>query len=269
MKKYILIILLAIHFDSVGKEGFSYSQDLLLMQFDSKTDVDDLHSIAATHSVLSKIPDVNYFAVAGAYGIQEGLYVPSPNLFNSAFSNRWTDAHGDLQESIDVITKLVVEVVHQGGKVWVMEAGQSDFTSYWLKRVLKELQISTLEESIVVVQHSDWNEQHTDKQKLDFVKKVTSYHKIPDGNRTGNGSAGYNALAPKAKQQLLRHEVTGATWQLALDIADQYNGVDGRYLNEIIANGGLDFSDASEVIWILGIQGVADIDSFSEWVTNK
>ena len=58
---------------------FDKSKDLFLPQFDSKTDVDDVHSIAAVGTVLSdpRFADVNFPAVAGAYGTQEGEYVPS------------------------------------------------------------------------------------------------------------------------------------------------------------------------------------------------
>ncbi|TLP79178.1 hypothetical protein [Maribacter sp. ACAM166] len=51
------------------------AKDILLVQFDSKTDVDDLHSIANFVTLLeySNYSDLNYHVIAGAYGIQEGL----------------------------------------------------------------------------------------------------------------------------------------------------------------------------------------------------
>jgi len=41
-------------------------------------------------------------------------------------------------------------------------------------------------------------------------------------------------------------------WNLAISIGNKYNGKDGRYVNEAISAGGLDFSDLAEVCWILG-----------------
>lgn len=35
-------------------------------------------------------------------------------------------------------------------------------------------------------------------------------------------------------------------WDTAIEIADTYNGVNGRYLNESIHKGGFDFSDVAE-----------------------
>jgi hypothetical protein len=56
---------------------FNVEKDLYLAQFDSKTDVDDIHSIAGVKTILSdsRFSKVKYHAVAGAYGIQDGLYV--------------------------------------------------------------------------------------------------------------------------------------------------------------------------------------------------
>ena len=66
---------------------FDVERDLFLAQFDSKTDVDDVHSVAGVATMLRspELEGVRYHAVAGAYGIQEGLYVPSPELFDRAF----------------------------------------------------------------------------------------------------------------------------------------------------------------------------------------
>jgi len=52
--------------------AFYISKDLLLVQLDGKTDIDDLHT-AAGFATLLHHPDyiyLNYFAIAGTYGIQ-------------------------------------------------------------------------------------------------------------------------------------------------------------------------------------------------------
>jgi hypothetical protein len=58
---------------SGSEERFDVQKDLLLAQFDCKTDVDDLHSAAALVTLLSnpKYSKIKFHAVAGTYGIQE------------------------------------------------------------------------------------------------------------------------------------------------------------------------------------------------------
>ncbi|HEY5918605.1 MAG TPA: hypothetical protein VIU13_14410, partial [Chryseolinea sp.] len=76
---------------SSNKGRFNVEADLLLAQFDCKTDVDDLHSAAGLSTLLSNsdFSKIKYHAVAGTYGTQEGLYVPPNELFQLAFGNSW------------------------------------------------------------------------------------------------------------------------------------------------------------------------------------
>ena len=57
-------------------------------------------------------------------------------------------------------------------------------------------------------------------------------------------------------------------WQLAIDISNEYNGKEGRYNNAAIAAGGLDFSDLSEVCWILGLRDIKDTEHFFKLFAN-
>ena len=92
LSKVILIItvLFSISCNEVPKDiedgksnRFNTELDLLLAQYDCKTDVDDLHSIAAFATLMSntQFSKINYHGVAGTYGTQEGLYVPPNDLF--------------------------------------------------------------------------------------------------------------------------------------------------------------------------------------------
>lgn len=243
---------------------FDPNTDLFLPQFDSKTDVDDLHSVAAVATVLNH-PDlerVRFHAVAGAYGIQEGLYVPSPELFDSAFEAHWSDAHGQREQALDRVTGLAKATLQRGGSVWVAEAGQSDFTADWLRRIEESGEVSDLKNRVHVVQHSDWNESVTDAQKLDYVKKHASYHRIPDGNSPDNGTPGFNSPASDQWARVLADPAVGPSWLLARDIANRYNGIEERYLNESIAAGGMDFSDTVETCWIFGCVELRDARAF-------
>ncbi len=243
---------------------FDVGSDLFLPQFDSKTDVDDVHSVAGVATMLrsEQLAGVNYHAVAGAYGIQEGLYVPSPELFERAFGENWSDAHGDREQALDTVSRLVIQTLQEGGSVWVADAGQSDFTADWLKRVAEAGLEDLGRQRVHVVQHSDWNESVTAPEKLAFAKANANYHRIQDGNAVGNGTPGFNSAEGHLWQRAIADPETGELWRIARDIADEYNGKDDRYLNESIQAGGMDFSDVAESCWIFGYEGIVDAEEF-------
>ena len=111
--------------------------DLFLAQFDIKTDVDDLHSVAGVATMLNdpRFSDVHYHAVAGAYGTQEGLYVPANELFETAFGSNWSDAHTNYDHALKEVTLLVTNTLEKGGNIWIADAGQSDFSADLVKNI--------------------------------------------------------------------------------------------------------------------------------------
>jgi hypothetical protein len=249
---------------SLTKGRFNIEKDLLLAQFDCKTDVDDLHSAAALRMLLSnpKFSKVKYHAVAGSYGIQEGLYVPPNELFQLAFGNNWSDAHKNVESAIKQVKTIIKSTLASGGDIWIAEAGQSDFSAKLVKSIQAELpDVKTLQ-SIHVVQHSDWNEKVTSPESLQFVKQNTTYHKIADGNVTGNGTPGFRTPEFTFWKNKLKNQKLIDVWQLAVDLGIKYNGKDGRYNNDAVAAGGLDFSDLSETCWILGLENIKDTEQF-------
>ncbi len=253
---------------------FNKEKDLLLAQFDCKTDVDDLHSVAAFATLISdaRFSEVKYHAVAGAYGIQDGLYVPPNELFAAAFGDRWSDAHTDFEQALKEVASLVISSLENDGDIWIADAGQSDFSAALVRKIKSTKPGIQTSERIHLVQHSHWNEQVTSPESLQFVKEHTDYHKIPDGNTTGNGTPGFRSEEVIMWQNSITDPVLINIWNLAIALGEQYNGKEGRYNNEAIANGGLDFSDLSETCWILGMQHIVDarqfFDQFSG-VSNK
>ncbi len=245
-------------------KSFNQATDLLLLNYDCKTDVDDIHTMAAfaTLSANSKYKSINYHAVAGTYGVQEGLYVPPYSLLPLIFDNHWTDAHNNLEFSVREVFTLIEPILKNGGAVWIAEAGQSDFTAELVKTVKNQMPTLNTSTSIHVVQHSDWNESVTSAEKLEYVKRYTDYIKIPDGNGLNNGTPGFKNSNFKGVQEIISNPKLKHIWKEAIVISNKYNGKEGRYTNEAIANGGLDFSDLAEVCWILGIQDINDIDDF-------
>lgn len=250
--------------ESEKPKGFNGETDLLLVQFDCKTDVDDLHTIAGLVTLMSdeSLSEVNYHAVAGTYGAQDGLYVPPNTLFELAFGTNWTDAHNNVAPAVEKVMAIVLPILNNSGDVWIAEAGQSDFTAALVEAIQAEMPELETEQRIHVVQHSSWNEDVTTPEKLEFVKSNTDYVKIADGNGVGNGTPGFRDPEYSNWKENLTDATLIEIWQHAIDLANQYNGVEGRYNNEAITAGGLDFSDLSEVCWILGLQDIKDTEEF-------
>lgn len=246
--------------------NFDIQNDLLLVNFDCKTDVDDLHSMAALATIIGskKYSELKYHAVAGTYGIQGGLYVPPNDLCKLAFGKHWTDAHNNIPGAVQKVKPMVLKVLQNKGDLWIAEAGQSDFSAALIKAVQKEMPEVDILKRVHIVQHSTWNEDVTLPEALAFVKQNTDYQKINDGNAVGNGTPGFrspdyiNWKSKITKTELLK------IWQLAYDLGNKYNGKDGRYNNKAVEAGGLDFSDISEVCWILGLQDIIDVDDYFE-----
>ena len=244
--------------------NFDVDKDLLLAHFDCKTDVDDLQTVAALVTLMSDIEysEINYHAVAGAYGIQEGLYVPPNDLFKLAFGDNWTDAHENVQNAVEQVKVIAKETLRNQGDIWIAEAGQSDFSAKLIQAIKADLPDINISQRIHIVQHSDWNEEVTSAVYLDFVKKYIDYQKIPDGNAIGNGTPGFRSPEYTNWKDKFRDPKLIEVWQLAIDLSNRYNGKEGRYKNEAISAGGLDFSDLSEVCWILGLQDIRDTEHF-------
>ena len=248
--------------DEIRKPLFDKSNDLLLLNFDLKTDVDDVHTIAAFDLVLNhpSFSNINVFAVSGTYGIQGGLYVPADELMNTVFKNKWTDAHMHLADSIEKTIDEMHDVISNGGRVWIGEAGQSDYTAIVIRTYLSRFG-SFPNSSVIIIQHSEWNEEKTSTDALRFVKESATYIKIADGNIADNGSPGFNDSSFNAKA-LEKIKRTSTVWRLANSISKQYNGKNGRYLNTTIDKGGVDFSDLVEISWILELN---ELDTTSKF----
>ena len=118
------------------------------------------------------------------------------------------------------------------------------------------------------MQHGDWNEKVTSPENLKFVKQNTDYIKIPDGNVAGNGTPGFRSPDYTEWRSKITNPKLKEVWQLAIDLGIKYNGKEGRYNNEAVAAGGLDFSDLVEVCWILGLRNIENAEDFFNLYSN-
>ncbi|MEM6718072.1 MAG: hypothetical protein AAF611_02030 [Bacteroidota bacterium] len=250
---------------------FNSKSDLLLLNYDCKTDVDDLHSVAAAGSLI-RIPQfskLNYHAVAGSYGVQDGKYVPANSLFNLAFHNFWSDAHTDFDKALNEVFEKAHKVLKNGGNIWIAEAGQSDFSFSLISKIQYNLKQIDTKKRIHIVQHSDWNEETTTSENLTFVKQHSNYQKIPDGNILDNGTPGFNTSNHIDYRNILDRKDIIAIWDLAVSLADRYNGAENRYLNKSIKAGGMDFSDFSEVYYILKLKKIQNCLDYFKFIKNQ
>ena len=243
---------------------FQIGNDLLLAQFDCKTDVDDLHSVAAFVTLMAH-PDyqqVDFHGVAGTYGIQSGLYVPPNELFSLAFGNNWTDAHNDRTLAIEKVKGIVFKTLEKGGNIWIADAGQSDFSALLVQAVKQDHPEIDTKARFHVVQHSNWNESVTTPGLLNYIKEYSTYHKIPDGNALDNGTPGFRTPEYGKWKTQLKDPHLLEIWTKAVSLGNQYNGKEGRYNNKAVSSGGLDFSDLSETCYILGIEFLKDTEEY-------
>ena len=247
-----------------GSSKFDLNQDLLLVQYDCKTDVDDLHSVAAFATLISnpQFANINYHAVAGTYGTQDGLYVPPYDLMQLVFGDNWSDANQNFDAAIDSTMKRVSKVLNENGDIWIAEAGQSDFSAGLIRAIQQTMSQVNTKDRVHIVQHSDWNEKVTDQVDLLYAKQESHYQKIPDGNTLDNGTPGFRDPAFTQLMNHLTNKQLVKTWHVAIDLSNTYNGKEGRYLNKAIKTGGLDFSDFSEVCWILNLSEIRGVQDF-------
>ncbi len=251
--------------------NFNKDLDLYLAHFDLRTDVDDVQSVAAVATMLAneRFDQVTFHAVAGTYGIQGGAYVPANDLFELAFGQNWSDAHEDFNKALDKVSSLATKVIHNGGKIWIAEGGQSDFSAALVREIHNRLPYADIKNAVHVVQHADWNEEVTTQEDLAHVKTVASYHRIPDGNTLGNGTPGFRSEQVINWQISITDPHLTSIWEKAIQISKTYNGAEERYLNEAILKEGLDFSDVSETCWIFGFNNLVDSNEFFKEFSTK
>ncbi len=267
---------------------FDKTTDILIAQFDNKPDADDIQSQAALGSILAhpSYSDVNYYAVAGAYGTQSGSYINSNSLFTMAFGTqnvKWTDAHNDRTNSINRIIAKVKPVLQAGGMVWVQEAGQSDVTADWVAALISQgIPTATIKSNVVVVQHSKWNENATTTAKLTYIRSMTTYASIDDGNVDFGV---YNQERQKRQFPTPGYESLATNWMTEVKSASNHNSKAKQLWTEAdriivasgfkasyssIPKGGVDFSDCVENWYILnlGVQGNSIRAFWDNFVVN-
>lgn len=169
---------------------FNIDKDLLLIHHDNYRDVDDIHGIGAHGTMLrdSRFANVNYYAVGGTYGqVSGGTWYDVSHLMNLCFGNRWTECHIDWDGSVNLIADKVENTLKNGGRVWITEGGQSDFSAAVGRKVKQNYPGADLKQ-IHLLQHHPANEGMTTDADLIYSKENFTYHYIDVGNNFGADS---------------------------------------------------------------------------------
>lgn len=249
---------------------FDPGTDVFIGHFDSKPDVDDLHTIAAVGSLLhhNTFACVKAIGVAGAYGTQGGVFIPSPELFDLAFGESWLDGHTRRADTVDQQAQTFVETLSAGGHVWIIIAGQADIAADALERAIAIAPDLPYASNLHLVQHSEWNESVTAPENLAFVQARADYQRIADGNFQGNGTPGYTTTSAADWTRVLADKSIGQIWAEAKRLADDRNPA-SAYVNPSVTAGGFDFSDTAEMTYIFGLESLNDVSEFFDYVLSQ
>lgn len=307
----------------VHKKNFDKENDLFIAQFDNLPDSDDMHAQAAIASMLSHpdFKNVNYFCVAGAWGAQtvheRYKYNNSNSLFTLGFgvearknanieqwnNARWVDAHGKMNHgkkgmlvtaqskerlaqmnfASDVVAYKATQILEKGGRVYVMEAGQSDLSADWIRK-LHANKVPNVKTHVIIVQHSIFNERFTSGHRFTFADDAekglndwdyvtngnnNQYIKIADGNAPDNGTPDFALEETSYQIEALSdnnpNKISRALWMETQRLVAQ-----SPYTNGVIPKGGTDFSDVVEAIWIFDLlEEIPELRSFwNKFVVN-
>jgi len=279
--------------------SFNKDWDLLVVQYDGRSDADDIHSMAALGCMLEHpdFKDVQVYGVMNAYGRQKSpLIWDSTSLMEMIFgpegADTWTNADklkaeggngtGDWALSVRRVIDKVKPVLLSGGRIWVQEAGQSDITADWVRALCDDPDLAgvDIKRKVFVVQHSLWNQKQTTKAALEYVRAATTYFKIDDGNYDQNDSK--TANDKYANNKTADYETDDADVAAHAILREQAksdsnpNPVARRYWTEAdrligdwgtdyssIDEGGLDFSDCVECWWIFEVG--SEVDTIPEF----
>ncbi len=216
---------------------FDASTDLISLQYDHAPDRDDGHATVAGR-VVTEALGIDPWVIGGAYGENKNTYDDdSEPVMNATWGNDWVNADADWDQAVDRTADRWQETLNNGGDVWVAEGGQSDITADVVRELSQRMSDLDTKQRIHLVQHSNWNEDHTTDADLAYVRENTDYIKLADGNHNNdtanlNQKDGQFVTAARASQ-----------WGTAWDAAFGYLNPDNR----------LDFSDTVELLHIVGI----------------
>ncbi len=228
--------------------------DLISLHYDFAPDRDDAHSSVAAMTLLGAL-NIRPMVVTGAVGDgNRSRYINDAPRYQDVIwgSGGHVVALGRWDAAVDSVASVWSEVTDRGGRVYVAEGGQSDFTADVIRRLSAMGRYSR--DQVQVIQHSVWNENQSNQSDLNYVRNNARYLKIDDGNGAG------------ATADLNQQSASFLSWARGGRDAREWNEA-FRFLNP--ANK-LDFSDTVELLHILGIgtDQISSPDTFARFVDS-
>lgn len=255
MKKYLLLSVILLTTISLFAQKFNPSKDIIALHYDHAPDLDDGHSATADRVILQTIfgekwLNKHLIIVSGTYGLNAKTFIESSDkLMNIVWEGMWISAHHEWDASIQKAASAWVKTIKKGGLVWIKEGGQSDFTAGVIKQIKKKYPKINTKESIVCVQHSNWNEDQTTHELLTYTKENTNYIRIEDANEYCVIRRNDLAIADFV-ESALSNPIYKKYWEASF-----------IYFPAIGTKGYIDYSDTGELMHILGL-GKMDVESF-------
>lgn len=243
---------------------FDIERDLISLHYDNAPDQDDLHSAAMDRTILEEAfgcgeKSAHFWPVSPTYGAANRNWYNrgSVKVMRAVWGpcGGWRNAHDNDATDIDRYDAAVAKTakkwrrfIHRyNGKVYVKEGGQSDFTA----DVIRYMRMNFTEdihgpENYFVVQHSNWNEQYTTPEDLEYVKNETTYARIRDANSYLR-VVGDDDFVFEWRNRTTSSEKYGEYWSVAIEnfMRSGWGPTTGQPI--------IDFSDTGELMHILGM----------------
>jgi len=254
---------------------FNSKNDHISLHYDMSYDPDDYLSAVADRAVLQILyPEIIYNQTSRVIGTCGG----SCSGYNTPANEVMKAIYGDVggykltigaskylrNDAVKYELDFFKNTINRGGKVFVKEGGESDFTM----KVVQELEKWKIGsgKSVYIVQHSSTNEKNAGKGVLSYVKSTCNYIKIPDGNppyRRKNYK--YNgSLSGETKSfdfYALQSSLKDA-WKISFDEfrkKKSYCSGKAEPVSKCV-----DFSDTTELLYIVG-SSVKNMDDFIKY----
>jgi hypothetical protein len=191
-------------------------------------------------------------------------------------ANGWLYAGGHRSINPDIWYKAVLQTaeawrgtIEAGGNVWIAEGGQSDFTADVIRELRNDYAPSLTRIRIHIVQNSSWNEKQTSTADCKYANANAHHISIADGDLPDNGTAVFRMYYNDNKMEITdfmqtasSHSLYGTMWNAAFTYLNPINGYPQN--NSDPKNRKLDFSDAVELLHILGI-GTASVNDCNDF----
>jgi hypothetical protein len=240
---------------------FNQNRDMVGLHYDFCPDGDDLISAVADRALLETVFGIEFISTkvvktGGTYSRDRGYYKSSIEILNTLWNDvgnvfhvKGSSSDPD-SDAVKYETKMYLDTISNGGFVFLKEGGQADYTAIVVKEMEKMIPGSG--KCLVVVQHSTTNESNYGAGVLSYMKKHTTYIKIPDGNQFLRkddwklDGLSFDRYATESRLDCVWSSVF-KEFKKQKTFCKKYSG------KRVDVSKCVDFSDTFELLWILGI----------------